>query len=79
MHIEGTSEQVEAAKQLVNEVTSEVCMVVDVSLWGWLLGTPTFCCIGTLNFWETVQYACPLCFFLLPFCLGLVIWLCLCD
>ena len=59
VHIEGTSEQVEAAKQLVNEVTSEVCMVVDVSLWGWLLGTPNFCCIGTLNFWETVQYAYP--------------------
>ncbi|KAG6772627.1 hypothetical protein POTOM_024044 [Populus tomentosa] len=58
VHIEGTSEQVETAKQLVNEVTSEVCLVVDVSLQSWPRGTPKFCCFGTLNFQETVPYAC---------------------
>ena len=56
VHIEGTSEQVEAAKQLVNEVTSEVCLV-DVSLQSWVRGTPKFCCFGTLNFQETVPHA----------------------
>ena len=34
VHIEGTSEQVEAAKQLVNEVTSEVCLAVDFTFMG---------------------------------------------
>ncbi|CAI0448445.1 unnamed protein product [Linum tenue] len=32
VHIDGTSDQVEAAKQLVNEVISEVCVVVSWSL-----------------------------------------------
>uniref|UniRef100_A0A2P2LSD3 Uncharacterized protein MANES_16G078700 n=1 Tax=Rhizophora mucronata TaxID=61149 RepID=A0A2P2LSD3_RHIMU len=32
VHIDGTTEQIEAAKQLVNEVTSEVCLVVDANM-----------------------------------------------
>lgn len=35
VHIEGTSEQIELAKQLVLEVTSEVWLVVDVSFQHW--------------------------------------------
>ena len=31
LQIDGTSEQIEAAKQLVSEVTSEVCLIVAKS------------------------------------------------
>ena len=32
VQIDGTSEQIESAKQLVNEVISEVCMLVIIEL-----------------------------------------------
>lgn len=39
LHIDGTKEQIEAAKQLVDEVTSEVCMWVCSYLYSLLVIT----------------------------------------
>lgn len=48
LQIDGTSEQIEAAKQLVNEVISEVC-VISVCLKIWPCTLVVCCSLNLLN------------------------------